>query len=81
MLAAWGDSTEDEEGTEEEDAAVALMARSETDSDDESLDSLAQLKDMVRGLNKVKLEKLLFTMLDECDAINSEKLHVKGCMF
>jgi len=40
MLAAWGDSIEDEEGTEEEEVAVALMARSDSDSDDESLDSL-----------------------------------------
>ena len=55
MLAAQGDSTEDEEGTEEEDAAVALMTRSNSDSDDEPLDSLAQLKDKVRGLNKAKL--------------------------
>jgi len=47
MLAAWGDSTEDDEGTEEEDAVVALMARSDSDSDDEHLDSLAQLKDKV----------------------------------
>ena len=45
MLAAWGDSTEDEEGTEEEDAAVALMARSDSDSDDEPMDSLSQFKE------------------------------------
>ena len=65
MLAAWGDSTEDEEGTEDEDAAVALIARSDSDSDDEPLDSLAQLKDKVRGLNKAKLEELLVTLMDE----------------
>jgi len=41
MLAAWGDSTEEDEGTEEEDAAVALMARSKYDLDDEPLYSLA----------------------------------------
>ena len=51
MLVAWGDSTDDEEGTEEEDATIALMARSDSDSDDEPLDNLAQLKDKVRGLN------------------------------
>ena len=70
MLAAWGDSTEDEEGTEEEDVAVALMARSDSVSD--TLDSLAQLKDKVRGLNKAKLEELLVTLMDEYDASNSK---------
>jgi len=55
MLAALGDSTDDDEGTEEEDAALALMARSDSDSDDEPLDSLAQLKDKVRGLIKQNL--------------------------
>jgi len=72
MLAAWGDSTEEDEGIEEEDAAIALMAKSDSDSDDEPLDSLAQLKDKLRGLSKAKLEELLFTLMDECDAINSE---------
>jgi len=70
MLAAWGDSTKDDEGTEKEDAALALMARSDSDSDDELLDSLTQLNDKVHGLNKAKLEELLFTLMDECDAIN-----------
>jgi len=64
MLAAWGDSTEEDEGAEEEDAAVALMARSDSNSDDEPLDSLVQLKDKVRGLNKAKLKELLFTLMD-----------------
>ena len=41
MLAAWGDSSEDEEGFETGEADVALMARSDTDSDDGSTDSLA----------------------------------------
>jgi len=51
------------------------MARS--DSDDELRDCLAQLEDKVRGLNKVKLEELLFTLIDECDAINSENFMSK----
>ena len=59
MLAAWGDSTEEEEETEEEEVVVALMARSDSDSDDEPLDSLAQLKNKVRGLNKAKLEVII----------------------
>ena len=77
MPVAWGDSTKEDEGTEEEDAVVALMARSDSDSDDEPLDSLAQLKDKECGLNKAKLEELLFTLMDECDAINFENCMLK----
>ena len=44
MLTAWGDSTDEEEGSEEEEEVVALMARSETDSDEESSESLDWLK-------------------------------------
>jgi len=51
------------------------MARS--DSDNEPLDSLTQLKDKVRGLTKAKLEELLFTLMDERDAINSENCMLK----
>ena len=54
MLAAWGDSTKKEDETEEEEAAVALMAKSDTEFDDESLDRLDQLKNKVCGLNKAK---------------------------
>jgi len=57
-----GDSTKEDEGTEEEDVAVALVAKSDSDPDDEPLDSLAQLMDKVRGLSKAKLEELLFTL-------------------
>ena len=66
MLAAWGDSTEDEEGIEEEETTVALITRSDIDSDDESLDSLDQLKEQVCGLSKAKLKELLLTLMDEC---------------
>jgi len=37
VLAAWRDLTEDDEVTKEEEAAVALMARSDSGSDDEPL--------------------------------------------
>jgi len=56
MIATWGDSTDEEEGSEEEEEVVALMTRSETDSDEESSDSLIQLKNKVSGLNKSKLK-------------------------
>ena len=50
MLAAWGDSTDEEEGLEEEEEAVALMARSDTDLDEESSESLDQLKNKILSL-------------------------------
>jgi len=40
------------------------MARSELDSNDKPLESLAQLKEKARGLNKAQLEGLLFTLID-----------------
>ena len=39
MLAAWGETTEDDEVSEEEEATVVLMAMSESDLDDEPVDS------------------------------------------
>jgi len=53
------------------------MARSKSDSDDELVDSLSQLKGKVRDLTKAKLEELLFTLMDECDAINAENCMLK----
>jgi len=39
--------------------------------------SRAMLKDKVHGLDKAKLEELLFTLMDECNAINSENCMLK----
>jgi len=72
MLAACGDLTEEEDETEEEEAVVALTARSDTESDDEPIDRLEELKNMVYGLSKAKLKEFLFTVMDECDVLNSE---------
>ena len=77
MLAAWGDSTDEEEGSEEEEEAVALMARSEIDSEEESIESLDRLKNKVCGLNKAKLKEFLFTVMYECDALYSENCELK----
>jgi len=77
MLAAWVNTTEEDEASEEDEAAAALMAKSELDSDDEPVDSLAQLKEKVRRLNNVNLEELLFTLMDEYDAINAENCMLK----
>jgi len=77
MLAAWGDSTDEEEGSREEEEAVALMVRSEIDSDEESSDSLIRLKNKVSSLNKTKLKEFLFTLMDECDALHSENCDLR----
>ena len=71
MLAAWGDSTEEEDEIEEEKAVVALMAKSDSELDEEPLDSLALLKEKVSGLSKPNLTKLLFTLMDEYTTENS----------
>jgi len=79
MMAAWGDTLEEDEASEEEEeeASIALMARSESESDVELVESLSQLKEKVRGLNKAKIEELLLTLMDECDAINAENCMLK----
>jgi len=78
MLAAWGDSTDEEEGSEEEEeGAVALMARSETDSDEGSSDSLIRLENKVSGLNKHKLKEFLLVVIDECDALHTENCDLR----
>jgi len=45
------------------------MDESESDSE---FESLSQLKDKIRGLSKAKVEKLLFTLLDDYDKVNAE---------
>jgi len=72
MLAAWGDSSEDEEGSNAEETDVALMARSDIDSDDESTNSLTQLKNKVSGLNKSTLEELVYTVMDICAKLKKD---------
>jgi len=77
MMAAWGDTSEEDEASEEEEATVTLMAKSESESDVEPVESLSQLKKKVCGLSKVKIEELLLTLMDECDAINAENCMLK----
>jgi len=56
------------------------MARSESESDLESVESLSQLKDMVRGLSKAKVVKLLFAIMNECETIATENcMHNNVC--
>jgi len=65
----------EDEASEEEEAVVALTARSELELDIEPVESLSQLKEKVHGLSKAKLEELLLTLMDECDAMDA-----KNCM-
>ena len=53
------------------------MARSETDSDEESSDSLIRFKNKVSGLNKTKLKEFLFILMDECDARHTENCDLR----
>ena len=53
------------------------MARSESELDLESIKSLSQLKDKVRGLSKAIVVKLLFTIIDECETITAENYMLK----
>ena len=76
-MAAWGETTEEDENSDEEEAELALMARSDSESEDEPMDSLAELKGKVRGLSKFKLEELLTTLMDEYDALNTENVMLK----
>jgi len=46
-----------------------------SESNFEPVKSLSQLKDKLRGFSKAKIEELLLTLIDECDAINA-----KNCM-
>jgi len=69
MIAAWGEASEEEGGSQEEEATVPFMARSESESDLELIEGLSQLKDKVHGLSKAKINKLFLTLTDECDAI------------
>ena len=72
MLAAWGDSSEDEGESEAEEGVVALMAQSDSDSDDESTISFSDLKNKVHGLNKATLEELLYNLIDTCADLKRE---------
>jgi len=53
------------------------MARNDPETDEDSHDSLDQLKEHVCGLNKAKLKELLFTLMDECDALTYENCMLK----
>jgi len=78
MMAAWGDTLEEKEDSQDGEEAVALMARRESDSDSDSIESLSQLKEEVRNPSMRTLEKLVFTLMEECEIVNSKNCMLKN---
>ena len=76
MVAAWGETSEEEDSSQDEAIALVLMAKSESEADSESDESMSQFKEKVRGFNKAKILKLLFSLMDEWATISTE-----NCMF
>jgi len=72
-MAAWGDTSEEEDGSQDEEEAVALIARSGSNSDSNG----ESLKKEVRNLGKKKLEKLIFSLLEEYEPLTSENCMLK----
>jgi len=79
-MAAWGDTSEEEEDSQDGEEVVALLARREFDSDSNSIESFSQLKEEVRNLSKRKLEKLVFTLMEAFETVNFGNCMLKnGC--
>ena len=57
------------------------MAKGDSESDEEPLDSLALLKEKVSGLGRTNLTKLLFTLMDEYESVNTENSMSKDVCF
>ena len=72
MMAAQGNTSEEEENSEDEEEVVALMARSESSSDFNG----ESLKKEVCNLSKQKLEKLIFSLMEECEALTLSLIHI-----
>jgi len=53
------------------------MARSESKADSESNETMSQFKEKVSGFSKRKILKLLFSLMDECEAISTEYYMLK----
>lgn len=73
MMTAWGHTSKEEEDSQDEEA-VALMARSGFDSDFDG----ENLKKEVCNLSKKKLEKLVFSLMEEYEALTSENCMLKS---
>jgi len=77
MVAAWGETSEEEDSSQDEVEALVLMARSESEADSESDETMSQFKEKVSGFSKRKILKLLFSLMDECEAISTENCVLK----
>jgi len=77
MVAAWGESSEEEDSSQDEAEALALIAKSDFDTNSESDETMSQIKEEVSGFNKRKILKILFSLMDECEAISTENCMLK----
>jgi len=75
-----GETSEGEDSSQGEATALALTARSESEVDSESSESMSQFNEEVHGFNKAKILKLLFSLMDECEAISTENCKQR-CLF
>jgi len=53
------------------------MARSESEAESKSDETMSQFKEKLCGFNKKKILKLLFSLMDECEAISTENCMLK----
>ncbi|MCD7447483.1 hypothetical protein HAX54_030349 [Datura stramonium] len=75
MKATWGETSDEESEGEDGESNLALMAKSDTDSDSESSEvSLSGLKTQVLNLSKRKVTKLLLSLIDERQQMSVEKV-------
>jgi len=56
-VAAWGKSSKEEDSSQDKSEALALMAKSNFDTDSDSDETLSQIKEKVSGFNKRELQK------------------------
>ena len=60
VVAAWGETLEEKDSSQDEAAALVLMARKESEVDLESDESMSTFKEKLRGFNKAKSEIIVF---------------------
>lgn len=79
MMAAWGDSSDENDESQDEEAELALMEKNDSEIEDDEVgeESLSHLKSKVHGLSKAKLEDLLLTLMNEFDDLNFENSRLK----
>ena len=77
MVVAWGKASKEDDSSQDKAEALVLMARSESKADSESDETMSQFKEKVSGFNKRKILKLLFSLMDECEAISTENCMLK----